>query len=283
MSQKQKFSQIDSIDFLPAHYREQSAQRQVHLWRIVVLGVLAAMLPLASIYQYRLRSQLESQLGEVLVHYNQAKLDETRLTSLREQLAAADADAELYTFLAHRWPTTQLLAAVTGTLPPTIALSELKIDTNSAASNVRQRAPVRRPTTRQAAEVPTRSPTQQDLAQLREEAGRGPWVIAIEGETLDTAALYSYVNRLSDHPLVVRAELDSVEASRSDARPGTPALAKFRVRVLVVPGYGLPNGPQGPRSPSQASEPKVAKSQGAVPQPASAGVSASPANQGGQQ
>jgi len=245
MSHSPTHPETREIDFLPARFREQSVQRSVHLWRVVLLAFFAALLPALSIYQYYAAGNVRGQLSNLRVLYNKAKIEELRLNQLQEQLAEASAAAELYTFLDHPWPTSQILVAVTRDMPPAITLSELDAhavadETVTSAERLAERQSLNGQAT-PGVVLATSQPAQRDHQLLREKSESVRLVISLVGETLDTTALYSYIGELTEEPLFERAELESVEAPQDKNH----SAAKFRARIYVRPGYGLPEGPRG--------------------------------------
>lgn len=245
MSQETANSIVSEIDFLPARFKEQNTQGKVDLTRIVVLAVLAAILPALLLFQYGVYSSVRGRLSDLRVRYNKAKIEETRLDRLREEFVEASAAAELYTFLKHPWPTTQLLDATTRSLPRSVTLTELSLKLVADESESSGRRGKRKGAAKN--DVDARPAAQQDLDQLRKVAESGHWVLTVAGETLDTSELYDYIGRLADEPLFERADLESVQAPQGKEEE----MAKFRARIVVHRGYGLPEGPTG--SPAAAS------------------------------
>ncbi len=250
MSQQPNISVARDIDFLPAHYREQDSKRTVHRWRFIVMAFFAAIFPALSLYQYQIRSDVYEQASKLRVRYNKAKIDELRLRRLEAELVAANAKAELHTFLRHPWPATQILAAATRSLPETIALTELTMQARSVDEESQR--PARRPnasSTTDKAEAESALPAAgRDLETLRKETRSRQWVISLAGETLNTSDLYAYINQLGKEPIFERAELDSVEAPQGSAQQ----TAKFRARIMVIQAYGQPGGPNGNNGPQSA-------------------------------
>ena len=241
MSQKSANSELCEIDFLPARFREKNTQRKVNVSRIVVLAVLVAIVPALLAYQFGVHHNVRGQLSELRVRYNRAKIEETRLNRLQSQLVDVSAAAELYTFLGHPWPTTQLLNATTRALPTSITLTELTVRVVAKKDNPSRRRANRGRVTPGNKEVDDRPAAQRDLDTLRDAAEGARCVISLSGETRDTSALYAYIGNLADEPLFERADLESVEVPQGK----TEQAAKFRARIVVRPGYGLPHGPTG--------------------------------------
>src|SRR5688572_30595525 len=95
------------IDFLPARYREDRAQRKQEFWRLVVLGVYAGLLCLAAYTQRLQRHRIEGELKAADRMQASVVAQSDQLAALENELARTEAQAELYTFLRHPWPRTQ--------------------------------------------------------------------------------------------------------------------------------------------------------------------------------
>jgi hypothetical protein len=183
-----------------------------------------------------------AQLAAVSAPYDAAQAGQERLQDLNRQILRTQKEAELFTYLRHPWPQTQLLAAVTEPITDSVVLTELRIGRQFDA-------PLRRRETRSGAErdgEPADSAAtlaEQDLVQLRQACDERSVVIHLVGVTTDAADLHSYMGHLRAKDLFLKAELSSMESHASDE---DQLKVSFRAKLLVRPGYGQPHGPLGP-------------------------------------
>ena len=109
---------MKDIDFLPSGYRQQHSNRNVRAWRFVVVASFLAMLSAASLVQYYRLCRARICLEHVTTQHDEAKNQNLQLTRLQSELKEVNCDAELFTYLRHPWPRTQILAAILTPLPP---------------------------------------------------------------------------------------------------------------------------------------------------------------------
>jgi len=232
---------MHDIDFLPAEYRQQHALRRRQPWRILAVGAVAAGVGLASLAQHWHRRSVEAELAAIQPQHDLAVLQNEQLAAMQSQLLTARASAELFTYLRHPWPRTQILAEVLAPLPAEVTLNRLAI--------TRQASTERRPTQRrsraeqqaaESAEAALPAATR-DLKRLRAEVDPAQTVVAISGETTDSAALHRYLGSLEKSDLFSKVELSDVETSEADP---TRSL-RFSTVLIVRPGHGQPGGPRG--------------------------------------
>ena len=227
---------IDAIDFLPAHYREEGAKQRTQLWRLLVVSAIGAMIAAASLFQAHLERRAEAQLVVVENEHVQAVTQTTQLVELQTKLAPARTTAELLTYLRHRWPRTQILAATLTGLPSQVTLSEMHI--------VRENPPLsaQAVATSQTLNDPTKQPklppSETDLARLRAENDSSLWILNVKGITYEPAALHEYLAHLGHNRLFKKVELRSIATSAEQS-----SASQFTVRLTLRTAYGLPDGP----------------------------------------
>jgi len=234
--------QMQEIDFLPVQYRQKYARRQWQPWRVAVVAAFAVLLVAAVFSQRDRKRQAEKELAAIVPQYDLAVRQNRRLAEIWTQLDTARNTAELFTYLRHPWPRTQLLAALLAPLPEGISIEELRITRETPQGRA---VPERRPRAENALEgeqLNALPPAVRDLTRLREEFDKTKTVVLISGTTRDTAALHRYLGELGGATLFSRAELDSL-ASAENQPAGT---LQYRATLLVRPGYGQPGGPTGP-------------------------------------
>lgn len=233
---------MQDIDFLPVEYRQEHARRQLQPWRIVVVAAFAALLAAAAFSQYNCKQRVKQELAAILPQYEQAVSQNAKLAELQSRLQTARTYAELYTYLRHPWPRTQLLATLLAPLPEEITLGQLQI--------IREKPQDQTPTERRSRserkieqeEDETLPPAVRDLKRLRDECDEMETLVLISGTTSESGMLHRYLGELNDSELFSIAELESSES----AGVGPDSTEQFRARLLVRPGYGQPGGPTGP-------------------------------------
>jgi hypothetical protein len=244
------------IDFLPARYREECAQRKTHFWRVVSVVLFSIGLLSCAAFQWNNGRKLTLELEAIAPIHDQAHERTVQLTTLKKELASASDRAELLTYLRHPWPRTQLLAAVFEPMPESIKLSELTIgrpvdeSTEVVLPSQAARTSGGVITEPGAEATATLSPATTDLKTLRSEFDPRQTVIQMAGETTDVSALHEYLGKIALHPLIAKAELRSIESGGRDS-----LATLFRARIEVRPGYGQPNGPTPPAEPPKKLEP----------------------------
>ena len=230
---------MQEIDFLPVQYRQKHVQQRFQPWRIVVVAAFAVLLSTAVFSQHARKTRAEKQLAALIPQYDLAVGQNRKLAELQAQLTPARNTAELFTYLRHPWPRTQLLDALLAPLPEGITIERLQIAGEAPQSPL---SPARRASLRDEAEggrVDKLPPAAGDLKRLRDEFDATTVVVSIAGVTRDSAALHRYLDELGHAKLFTKAELDDLEGGKTDPAGG----AVFRARLTVRPGYGQPGGP----------------------------------------
>ena len=224
------------VDFLPARFQEQQARRKARFWQLSALALCLFGIAAAAGGQIALRQSILQDLQRIQPRYARAHARHAALRELAGGLREAEEAAQLHTYLHHPWPRTQLLAEISGQLPPSIALTELAIFLQplrraaASSGHIQLGTPT----------ADNLSPARRDLRDLQEKYDGQRELIEVSGLTRDTAALHQFVVRLAERPLFLSAKLESLEV-QADAN-----MASFLVRVHVRPAYGQPGGPVGP-------------------------------------
>jgi hypothetical protein len=158
---------------------------------------------------------------------------------IQTRLRTARSNAELFVYLRHPWPRTQLLVALLAPRPEEITFEQLRITREKPAVEATTDRRLRTEKPAEEDDLSKLSPTERDMRHLREECDKMRTVIHIAGSTADSGALHRYLSELGKHSLFAKAELDSLESVEGKG----PAAMKFRATVVVRPGYGQPGGP----------------------------------------
>jgi hypothetical protein len=235
---------VKDIDFLPRRYRDEHAHRSTIAWRAVVMVCYAALLTLAAWSQSHRKQDLSKLLADATQQHDRVMIQANELTQLQQSLRQSSAQAELWAYVRHPWPKTQILAAIVAPLTEGITLSDLRIhrleSENVPAGILRDR--VRLVQEGQSGQPDTRTPAERDLATFGQREEQGNLTVTIQGTTRDIAELHSYLGRAGRSTLFSRVELLSIQSEESLGRTSS----KFTARAVIRPGYGLPNGPAAP-------------------------------------
>jgi len=233
---------MKDIDFLPEHYRQQSAARKDKVWYLVVVVVFGTAIGATALFQHVLKRRALAELAEVEPLYQAAVGENNRLVELQSQLRAASSEMELVAYLRHPWPATQVLRAVVEPLPPELVLLEIELVAGKSANPQTARGSFAAPAKGEAQQQAQLTDAQADLAKLREARDLSPRTITLVGTTHDEHALHRYLAQLSRDELFANVELDEVERLSADGA----APLRFTVQVMLAPSYGQEGGPTQP-------------------------------------
>jgi hypothetical protein len=230
---------IPDINFLPASYRQRSVHRKANVWRLLIGGGFAAALLVSFVYQQLLYRNTARKLADLQPAYEQAQALSQRLAAVQADLKRATNQADLFTYLRHPWPRTQLLVAAFRQLPDCVTLTEIHIAHPQLAGSDASinRSPNK---AKYDAEAKKPDPAQRDLRRLRDESATHEATFVLSGITTDTAALERYLVALGEERLFIKVEMASLEAN-PEQRAGT---WRFSARLGIRPGYGEPGGPE---------------------------------------
>jgi Tfp pilus assembly protein PilN len=227
---------MQNIDFLPDRYREREQKRKAAIWQYGLFLMLGAMLLAASLGQFAIKRSLQTSLDDLSESRLTTQSKRERVTLLKRQLGSSEERAELYTYLRHPWPRTQLIGKITASLPENIVLESIEI-----IEEHRSQTPFSNPETLD--DTTKEAPAAADLAQLRNEHDSSQLIIRVRGSVDDTATLNTYVRQLGEVKLFRSVSLGSLQ---SQATTDNTILSEFEINVVVRPGHGQPNGPSDP-------------------------------------
>jgi hypothetical protein len=229
------------IDFLPLEYHQQHARRQVKPWRVVVVVSAMLLLGVAIVTQYCQRRQAERDLAATTAAHDVATEQNAAWAKFQTQLQSVRTEAELFTYLRHPWPRSQLLAAAVTPMPREITIHQIQIAGETLAGSrvvdARPRAEIKAEEER----LLKATAAQRDAKRLREEFDKQRPFVRIAGITTDVAALYRYLDSVASGSYFAKAELRSIESVDTPQGP----VMHFQVFLQVRPGYGQPGGPKG--------------------------------------
>jgi hypothetical protein len=240
-----ELTSLVEIDFLPESYRQRSMHRRAYWWRIAAAACIVGFFSLTSLWQQRQFANAQAKLADVETKYAEAAGKNANLAQLSATLEAERKLAELLTFLRHRWPRTQILAAIVEPLPDTVVLAEFQLGSEEAQGNQPPAIALSEAKT----PPPTRSARQaNDLSQLLHESARQRHWVALVGTADDAAILHAYLAQLGTNQLFERVDLQSLESLTKDPGvKGAAATMRFTARAYLRPGHGeevpLPTSP----------------------------------------
>jgi Tfp pilus assembly protein PilN len=227
---------MKDIDFLPESYRQRRLQRRAHVWEIGTVALFGLIIAATASVQLTQRWRMASQIKDADADHRTALEVQKQLADLQSQLAQKTQVAELYSYLEHPWPRTQVLHAVSDCLDEGLSLTRLSI-----AREQGQYAAA----TGEAKEEEL-SPAQQDLKRLQAEYDQRSTVVTIAGTADDARQVHAFIDRLSASTLLKGVKLESVE--NQDQPEGRHTM--FRLRGTLKPAYGQAGGPR--RGPTTA-------------------------------
>jgi len=204
-----------------------------------VAAVMIALLAAAAITQHYRWRRVRADLADVTPAYVATVKLQNRLAGVQRQLDRARTCAELYAYLRHPWPRSQLLTAMLGPLPDEITLQRVQIFREPANA----RPPIEAKT--QAAALASLLPAQRDLAKLRDRMDPTRTIMILTGTAAGSSVLHRYLGELDATEIFDKAELDwfeSVDGGQS---------VRFQVVLGVQPGYGQLGGPTRPETSPQ--------------------------------
>ncbi|MCH7726825.1 MAG: hypothetical protein IH991_10140 [Planctomycetes bacterium] len=234
---------MTNIDFLPTRYRDQSINRRAKIWQLSIFVLFGALIAVIAILQNAFRVSAVGELEEVNLKHITAVAIKSQHDMLQVQMQQARADADLYAYLHHPWPRTQVLFALRQSLPEVITLTQVSIsrqpylDPNQRSSRDRRR----NEQANQKKQASSNLPARQDLLQLRQQLDKAPVVVDLSGHTTDALSLHRYLAELNSARMFSKASLVSLE-SLTGKQQGR---SQFVLQLVVQPGYGQPNGPLG--------------------------------------
>jgi len=258
-------SLAQDIDFLPAHYREHTAEKKGRAWRLSTIILLGMMLPVASFYQLRVRSKLHRELTALGPQCAMVEAYQTQLNGLEKKRGEMEAQARLIAYLRHPWPRSQIVAALLPTLPESVSLTSIQIE-ELAGSAVASPALVRNPH-QQIQPQTSALPADADLESLRTRHDQAQVIVLLSGLTTDQSQLHEYLGHLARNRLFVKTELLSLESpsAKQAAAARTTEGDQFRARLIVCQGPGQPHGPKGKQDGAAEAQVHAAVAAGRLP------------------
>jgi hypothetical protein len=235
MATNEEIGARGSIDFLPERYREARVKRQASIWRLIVAVMFGALLSSAAMYQQQVLWLAQNDLEQVAPMYAAAQKFAREVADEQAKLPAIQSEAELFTYLRHKWPRTQILSGILTPLPTSTRLTHLQLSLERPEKQVAEASQISGKDD-PVDKVPSAA---RDLKRLRGESDGARWIVSLAGSTTDVSELHEFINAAEDNPLFTKVDLISIEAPSS----ADSTTIRFAIRISVVPGYGQPGGP----------------------------------------
>jgi Tfp pilus assembly protein PilN len=226
---------MKNIDFLPESYRRRRLQRRAQTWEATILLLFGVVVAATAILQAMQRWRVTRELAATEVVHRSAEEVQKSHEALQAKLSQAAQVAELYNYLEHPWPRTQVLRTLSDCLPESAAITRVEI--------VREQVQAFPPPASETKEE-TLTPPQLDVKQLRQEYDQRPNVVTLSGLADNARQVHAFVDRLSTSPLLASVRLESVENQE-----GPTQRTAFRLRGVLKSAYGQPGGAARPLSP----------------------------------
>jgi Tfp pilus assembly protein PilN len=237
----QSLTTLVEIDFLPLSYRQRSVNRRAHIWRVASGMAIAGCFAATALWQRGHFAQVSFELAEIEGQYLDAAAKNAKLAEITAKLRDERTTAELLTYLRHRWPQTQIMAAILDPLPDSIVLTEWHTGQETIPTTTAPTVALA-----EAKEAPSNKPARRasDLKRLLREGAMQQHVVALSGRAADSAALHEYLARLGTNSLFSRVDLQSLEHAPSDKDSGAGlGTIHFAARAILRPGHGQSSPP----------------------------------------
>ena len=244
---------MHNIDFLPDKYRQQRASRRNRIWLLILVALFGAVISATSLFQYGLHDSITQQLALVDIQYANTQALKRQRDDVVQRRREALAAANLYAYLHHPWPRTQILAAIAEPLPEPVMLAEVRIGREMPRQGVSPGQRGRRrsdPGEEEEEDVSQLLPAERDLKRLRDEIDKAQTIVSIVGITDEASALHRYLADLGDSELFMKAELSSIESLEDEQQPNA---SRFSARLIMRPGYGQLGGAKATEARGQRS------------------------------
>ncbi|TWT31386.1 hypothetical protein [Blastopirellula retiformator] len=218
---------MQEIDFLPKKFRDRRKRRRANLYRWIGAASIGALLAIAALLQLGVQHQLQSKRNQLEAPYQAAVAKRDQLVALQSKLTDQRSEARLYAALCSHWPATQLLVCITAQTPESLSFRELKLYQETTA--------IARRKSEEDEAAASQSPTLRDYDYFESLRGSRTAKIDVNGDVMEVSELYEYLVKLNDHPLIQRANIESVEPVAQGDDSGR---SEFELQVVLTPPLG---------------------------------------------
>ena len=232
---------MKNIDFLPEYYRQRNELRRARLWWGLCASLFGLVILATSASQWWMRRSVNQQLQMVQPLHAASTNQDLRFTQLQAKVNQAAEEANLFVYLKHPWPRSQILAALAEKLPPTVTLASVQLQPQ-ATREAGELGGTRKQRKAETEKDDGKTPAQKDLHAIRKQQDESQTIVQVLGFANDQAELHQYISQLGESPLFKSAELKSIEVG-VEGDPSKASRARFEARLHVRPRYGQPDGP----------------------------------------
>lgn len=230
---------MNEIDFLPQGYRREHSRRRRQVWQFVAIALVTGIIATATLLQWQMAARFQARVDDLMPQYQESEKRNKQLAELTIKLGNTQDQAELFTYLRHPWPKTQILATLLKQLPKDVTLQKIKIFRKLPIGTRQQNALSQSQRESEEQRLASLSPAARDLEQIRSLVDPMQIELTIIGTTTQPAALHEYVIQLGHESFFSKAELESIESVKSK----NDIHMRFELHLRVQPGYGQPGGP----------------------------------------
>ena len=185
---------IQTIDFLPTSYHQKRQTQQKTIWRRGVFFVFVALIAAGAFGQWQSRIRLQTTRDDLRKRVADMTIQLAGRDALQRNIEQLDFQANLIAGLRVRTRPTRVLAAVVGSLPEFVSLTDLRAAYDAHASSVLHASP----TDQQQTEAEQKSAAQIDLDQLKETTRKNSLFVTLAGIAPDDVAIAHYLVALQD-------------------------------------------------------------------------------------
>ncbi len=238
----------------PSSIARNTQQRQSQPWQIVAAVAIVGLVAAAALTQNHRRRSVQDELAIITPAYEAAVNQQNRLADVQARLKAAKAGAELYTYLRHPWPRTQLLTALVAPLPKEITLQQVQIlrEAPTAAPPAEVRPPVDKKTEEE--KLKSLPPAERDLAKLRARLDPLQTVVILAGTATESRRAAPLHRRLGRHGHLRQGGTGLLQQHRQQQRRRGAPVPRRAGRPTGLRPAGRPHRPRQER---RGTEPTV--------------------------
>ena len=218
---------MQTIDFLPEHYKVSRQRRQAHYYRLGAVGAIVLVIGVSTYAVQWQKQQVRSQLQQLKVSKNAAGPQNARLAKMTDACLQLERKVTLVKLLECEPKVSTILAAVANCTPRGTRITRLSVTKNSDASLL-----VSSRTTRRSRRASKKKAAKKvdDVQRLQRRLQTQRIEVAIEGLALSNVQVVRFVSQLKACPLVSRAVL-VVSSPRMDAEEQA---TEFEIRCELV-------------------------------------------------
>src|SRR6478735_10836996 len=126
---------MNTIDFLPEHYRQRTLLRRARAWWGICAAIFGSVIVVSSFSQWCLQRSVKNQLLELEPLSRIAQEQDERFAALQRDVSKKEETAALFAYLRHPWPRSRVIAALIEQVPEGVELSNFHLFLEQKAVN----------------------------------------------------------------------------------------------------------------------------------------------------